>query len=204
MDTLAYALSKKFTEETAIAFGAVKGANAVVKSIVHENGQNVITFEWKNNSDQTRESVMYVPDGHDGKGIVSITKTSTSGLIDTYTILFTDNTITTFNVANGAKGLGIKSTAIDANGHLIITYDDNTTEDAGTITILNDNTSSNTTTYSSQKIESMFAELISRIVWVGTHDQWEALSAADKAKYLNVYFTDDAGEDLPIAEEQNV
>ena len=50
----------------------------------------------------------------------------------------------------------------------------------------------------------MFAELISRIEWVGTHDQWAALSAADKAKYLNVYFTDDAGEDLPIAEEQDV
>lgn len=104
---------------------------------------------------------------------------------------------------NGTDGVGIAS-AVITNNHLIISYTDGTTEDAGIITILNDNTSSNTTTYSSQKIESMFAELISRIVWVGTHDQWAALSAADKAKYLNVYFTDDAGEDLPIAEEQDV
>lgn len=133
MDILTFALCKKYTDETAIEFGGLRGSNASVKSIVHDdvNLRNVVTFEWKNSSDETRESVMYVPDGHDGKGIVSITKTSTSGLIDTYTILFTDDTITTFNVVNGAKGLGIKSTAIDANGHLVITYDDNTTEDAG-------------------------------------------------------------------------
>lgn len=35
------------------------------------------------------------------KGIVSITKTSTSGLVDTYTITYTDNTTTTFQVTNG-------------------------------------------------------------------------------------------------------
>lgn len=36
-----------------------------------------------------------------GVGIVSITKTGTSGLIDTYTILMTDGTSTTFTVTNG-------------------------------------------------------------------------------------------------------
>ena len=36
-----------------------------------------------------------------GTGIVSITKTGTSGLVDTYTILFTDGTSTTFTVTNG-------------------------------------------------------------------------------------------------------
>lgn len=36
-----------------------------------------------------------------GNGIVSITKTGTSGLVDTYTILFTDGTSTTFTVTNG-------------------------------------------------------------------------------------------------------
>ncbi len=40
----------------------------------------------------------------DGKGISSISKTSTSGLVDTYTITLTDGTKSTFTVTNGAKG----------------------------------------------------------------------------------------------------
>lgn len=42
--------------------------------------------------------------GDDGNGIASITKTATAGLVDTYTITFTDETTTTFTVTNGAKG----------------------------------------------------------------------------------------------------
>ncbi len=38
--------------------------------------------------------------GKDGNGIVSITKDSSTGKIDTYKILFTDNTSTTFTVTN--------------------------------------------------------------------------------------------------------
>lgn len=41
-------------------------------------------------------------DGHGG--IQSISKTSTSGLVDTYTITFADTTSSTFTVTNGAKG----------------------------------------------------------------------------------------------------
>lgn len=46
------------------------------------------------------------PTGPTGNGIVSITKTGTSGLVDTYTILFTDGTTTTFTVTNGQNGQG--------------------------------------------------------------------------------------------------
>jgi hypothetical protein len=41
----------------------------------------------------------------DGKGISSISKTGTSGLVDTYTITLTDGTKSTFTVTNGAKGV---------------------------------------------------------------------------------------------------
>ena len=44
------------------------------------------------------------PKGDTGNGIRSITKTGTSGLVDTYTVTFTDSTTTTFSVTNGAKG----------------------------------------------------------------------------------------------------
>ena len=39
-----------------------------------------------------------------GVGIQSISKSATNGLIDTYTIEFTDGTTTTFQIANGEKG----------------------------------------------------------------------------------------------------
>lgn len=40
-----------------------------------------------------------------GNGIVSIEKTSASGLVDTYTITFADNTTTTYTVTNGKDGV---------------------------------------------------------------------------------------------------
>lgn len=43
-------------------------------------------------------------DGSNGRGIVSITKTSTSGLEDTYLITYTDGTNSSFVVKNGADG----------------------------------------------------------------------------------------------------
>ena len=42
--------------------------------------------------------------GDIGNGIASIEKTSSDGLVDTYTITFTDGTTTTFTVTNGEKG----------------------------------------------------------------------------------------------------
>ena len=44
-------------------------------------------------------------DGEDGVGILSIVLTKTEGLVDTYTITYTDGTTTTFTVTNGAQGI---------------------------------------------------------------------------------------------------
>jgi hypothetical protein len=44
------------------------------------------------------------PKGADGESIDSIVKTSTSGLVDTYTITYTDESTSTFDVTNGEKG----------------------------------------------------------------------------------------------------
>ena len=44
--------------------------------------------------------------GETGNGISNIRKTSTSGLVDTYTISYTDGTSTTFTVTNGQNGTG--------------------------------------------------------------------------------------------------
>ena len=64
--------------------------------------------------------------GATGNGIASIAKTGTSGLVDTYTITFTDGTTTTFDVTNGAEAidttLSIAGRAADAKatGSLLI------------------------------------------------------------------------------------
>ena len=45
------------------------------------------------------------PAGPEGKSITSVVKTSTVGLVDTYTITFNDSTTQTFTVTNGAEGI---------------------------------------------------------------------------------------------------
>lgn len=56
-----------------------------------------------------------------GKVIMSITK-STSGNVDTYTILYNDDSTYEFTVTNGSSGgvIGTGSFSIDNNGHLIV------------------------------------------------------------------------------------
>ena len=75
--------------------------------------------------------------GTDGRAITSVTKTDTSGLVDTYKIQFSDNTSTTFTVTNGAS---IKSVAKTGTSGLVDTYTvtltDNTTS---TFTVTNGN-----------------------------------------------------------------
>lgn len=75
--------------------------------------------------------------GDTGNGIASITKTGTAVLTDTYTILFTDGTSTTFTVENGKGISGIEKTAttglVDT---YTITFNDSTTS---TFTVTNGN-----------------------------------------------------------------
>lgn len=75
--------------------------------------------------------------GETGNGIASVTKTSSSGLTDTYTILFTNGTSTTFDVENGK---GISTIAKTSTSGLVdtytITFNDSTTQ---TFTVANGN-----------------------------------------------------------------
>lgn len=70
--------------------------------------------------------------GDDGNGIANIAKTSTSGLVDTYTITYTDGSTSTFEVTNGkdgapgAQGVGVRSitqtsTSTESGGVNVIT-----------------------------------------------------------------------------------
>lgn len=70
--------------------------------------------------------------GDDGNGIVGIAKTSTSGLVDTYTITYTNGATSTFEVTNGkdgaqgTQGVGVRSitqtsTSTESEGVNVIT-----------------------------------------------------------------------------------
>lgn len=75
--------------------------------------------------------------GATGKGIASVAKTGSAGLVDTYTITFTDGTTTTYTVTNGEKGdtgeegNGIesieKTSTVGAVDTYTITFTDGTT-----------------------------------------------------------------------------
>lgn len=64
------------------------------------NNDYTLTIYYSDGTSDTTSSIR----GATGNGIASVAKTGTSGLVDTYTITFTDGTTTTFTVTNGAKG----------------------------------------------------------------------------------------------------
>lgn len=72
--------------------------------------------------------------GDDGVGISDISKTSTVGKVDTYTITLTDGATKIFTVTNGddgENGISVKTASINASGHLIVTLSDGKSVDAG-------------------------------------------------------------------------
>ena len=88
--------------EFTLALGTILDGHGGIKTIVYTppvapslTGTMVITLA--DNSTTT----VYV---ENGKGISSIAKVSTAGLVDTYRITYNDSTTSTFTVTNGAKG----------------------------------------------------------------------------------------------------
>ncbi len=121
--------------------------------------------------------VMDGEDGDTGNGIASIIKTGTSGLVDTYTITYTNGNTTTFTVTNGEKGdpgdpghspvittnkVG-KTTTILSDGQSIGTVLDG--EDADPTTLIDDTAGDGVTnkTWSADKLTDEFGDLKSQI-----------------------------------------
>ena len=69
-------------------------------------GQNEDWYVWDTVNEQYVDSGVDArgDDGEDGTSIANITKTGTSGLVDTYTVTLTDGTTYTFTVTNGQNG----------------------------------------------------------------------------------------------------
>lgn len=68
MDIISYVLAKKYTADTVIGLGAVKGANCQIQSITPIEGGNRITFLWKDVNDDPHTSTLDVMNGEGGEG----------------------------------------------------------------------------------------------------------------------------------------
>lgn len=133
LNILTLAMAKKYTDNSLAGAGAVAGVPCQIQSITPITGGNRITFLWVDNNNVSHTSTLDVMDGakgdkgekgdtgiqglqgepgiqgpqgiqgEKGVGIESITKKSSAGLVDTYQIVFTDGTESSFDVVNGAN-----------------------------------------------------------------------------------------------------
>ena len=80
------------------------------------------------NSHQVSDVKVLLAKGIDGKGIQSIEKTGTIGIVDTYTITYDDGSKTTFDVTNGSSIDSIEKTGTSGLIDIYTIYiDDGTT-----------------------------------------------------------------------------
>lgn len=106
MDVKVLALAKKYTDESVEGAGAIKGKNCTISSIDDITGGHRVTFAWELDDGTPKTETLDVMDGADG----------TDGI-------------------DGAPGRGVQSVSIDGQNHLIITYTDGSTSDAGLLPV---------------------------------------------------------------------
>ena len=112
------------------------------KKIQILNGASIIpkpdqTYSADSENAQSGKAVAEAISKIGGKGIASIEKTSTSGLIDTYTITYTDDTTSTFELTNGKEITSVEVKDL----HSVNEYDQVTTF-KGLVIYYNDGTRS--------------------------------------------------------------
>lgn len=107
------ACAQTYTDESLAGAGAVAGKPCQIQSIAAITGGNRVTFLWLDNNGVSHTSTMDVMNGQ--KGETGATgQTGAAG-------------------ADGKDGVGIKSMVINSSNHLIITYTDDNSSDAGEI-----------------------------------------------------------------------
>ena len=101
--------------------GSWSGSNTYTRlDIVTNDGCSYIAKQDVPENIQLNNTEYWIQLASKGKGITSITKTSTSGLIDTYTIIYSDYSTSTFDISNGN---GITNISLNPDYTLTITTD---------------------------------------------------------------------------------
>lgn len=96
MDIVTYKIAQKYADKVAAGFSSVRVDDLDIIFTLNDGKTATVTVP------APKDGV----DGQDGNGIISIEKTGTEGLVDTYTIYFTNGTTTIFTVTNGSGGSG--------------------------------------------------------------------------------------------------
>ena len=78
---IAYILSKKYTNDTVIGMGAIKGAACQVQSINKVNKTTTITLEWEDNLGTSHTQAFDIEDGADGVSVTGATINASGHLI---------------------------------------------------------------------------------------------------------------------------
>lgn len=107
------ACAQTYTDESLAGAGAVAGVPCQIQSIAAITGGNRVTFLWLDNNGVSHTSTMDVMNGQRGE-TGATGQTGAAG-------------------ADGKDGVGIKSMVINSLNHLIITYTDDNSSDAGEI-----------------------------------------------------------------------
>lgn len=187
MDFSILAMSKKYTDDSIEGTtGVIAGKNCTIDSITDITGGHRITFKWTADSGESRTSTLDVMNGTDGQngedGQDGVSPSvSIIDITGGHTVTITDSSGDhSFNVMDGEKGEdgskgddgnGVKSVAINAQNHLIVTLDDDTPVDAGEITGINTDTSHITDFGVSNPTDGQVLK------YNGTTHKWENASA---------------------------
>lgn len=106
MDIITLALAKKYTDTSLAGGGAIQGKNCVVDSITAITGGHRVTFKWTLDNGTEETGYMDVMDGDKGD-----------------------------QGDQGIQGVSIAGVTVNSNNHLIVTYDNGNSEDAGQIIV---------------------------------------------------------------------
>ena len=123
----------------------LKGQDAKQIELMYDKKTN--TVMWRYEGEEEWNVLFKIPqasdgkDGKDGRGIVSLEKTASIGVVDTYTITYTDGTTSTFTVTNGVSSESENDRYTDKRQN---DSSDNNTNNSSKDT---DNSSSNTIIY---------------------------------------------------------
>lgn len=101
----AYAIAKKYTNDTVIGLGGIKGKNCIIQSAIKTNGITDVIFQWTDNNDVVQTTSIQVADGKDDIVITNVDVNEFNHLI----CMLSDGTI----IDAGEIAVSIKASEMD-------------------------------------------------------------------------------------------
>ena len=68
----AYAIAKKYTNDTVIGLGGIKGKNCIIQSAIKTNGITDVIFQWTDDNEEVQTTSIQVADGQDDIAITNV------------------------------------------------------------------------------------------------------------------------------------